>query len=94
LTPDNRFAQFYEARSRMSMDWSHPEQIEADCRPFLKGTVDRALHAEVLANLGDLYFRAGRLPEARAHYADSFDAYTMPHIDRINYRAQRRLGGQ
>ena len=75
------------------MERDHPERAERTFRPLLEDTADKALQADILSNVGDAYFRAGRFPEARRRYAESFDLYNMPQLDRINYRAQRRLGG-
>ena len=75
------------------VDRAHPEQVEATFAPLLEGLSDRALRADVLNVLGDAYFEAGRLIEARKRYVESFDVFNLPGVNKINYRAQRRLGG-
>jgi tetratricopeptide (TPR) repeat protein len=93
LAPANRCSRFFLGMRRAAVERDHPEWSEAIFRPFLEDTADKALQADILSNLGDAYFRAGRIHEARSRYAESFDRYNMPQLDRINYRAQRRLGG-
>jgi hypothetical protein len=93
LSPHNRCTQFFLAAVRAGTDPSRPECAEQAYLPLLRETTDRALHADILNDIGDAYFRAGQFGEARTRYAHSFDVYNMPQIERINYRAQRRIGG-
>jgi tetratricopeptide (TPR) repeat protein len=93
VAPQNRYSQFFLGMARSARQPDHPEWTESAFRPFLDNTADKPLQADILSNVGDAYFRAGRFGEARRRYAESFDLYNMPQLDRINYRAQRRLGG-
>jgi tetratricopeptide (TPR) repeat protein len=93
LAPGNRYSQYFLGMARSAMNPDRPESTEAAFRPFLNDTADKALQADILSNVGDAFFCAGRFDEARRRYAESFDLYNMPQLDRINYRAQRRLGG-
>lgn len=91
--PTNRYARYFIANAIAGMDPMRIDSVQALSRPLLEGLDDQALKADVLSNLGDACFQSGRLDEARSYYARSFDLYNMPQYDRINYRAQRRLGG-
>ena len=93
LVPADRSCQYFLGMTWAGADPYSPERAEAAFRPLLAETADRALQADILSNLADAFFRAGSFAEARRLYAESFDRFNMPQIDRINYRAQRRLGG-
>ena len=52
---------------------------------------DRILQAEVLTNVGDSHFKAGRFKEARKYYRRSLKTFNLVKV--INFRAQRGLIG-
>jgi tetratricopeptide (TPR) repeat protein len=93
LAPANHSSRFFLGMTQAATERDHPEWADLTFRSLLEDTADKALQADILSNVGDAYFRAGRFHEARRRYAESFDRYNMPQLDRINYRAQRRLGG-
>jgi tetratricopeptide (TPR) repeat protein len=93
IDPGKRDVLFYLGMIQARADRSRPELVQAAFDPLLKGCADRALRADILNVLGDAYFEAGHLMKARRCYVESFDVYNLPGVDRINYRAQRRLGG-
>jgi hypothetical protein len=84
---------FYLGMVRARADRSRPERVQAEFASLLAASADRALRADILNVLGDAFFEAGQLAEARRRYVESFDVYNLPSVDKINYRAQRRLGG-
>src|SRR5262249_38694618 len=93
VNPAKRDCAFYLGMLRTRLERSQPEQVEADFAPMLKGLADRALRADVLNVLGDAFFEAGRMIEAQRRSVESFDVFSLPGVGKINYRAQRRLGG-
>jgi tetratricopeptide (TPR) repeat protein len=93
ISPAKRDSAFYLGMVQTRADRLHPELVEASFAPLLTGLADRALRADVLNVLGDAYFEAGRMIEARRRYVESFDVFNLPGATKINYRAQRRLGG-
>jgi hypothetical protein len=93
LVPWRLDCAYYLGTVQAHLDNARPDLVEAAFGPLLRGTADQALRADALNNVGDAYFKAGEMAQARRRYAESFDIYNMPELFRINYRAQRRLGG-
>ncbi len=93
LDPDRFDCAFYLGTVAARVDRSRPERAQEAFQPLLDGCADRALRADILNIVGDAYFEASRMSEARRRYVESFDVFNMPGVDKINYRAQRRLGG-
>jgi hypothetical protein len=91
--PTRQDCSFFLGVVRARADRNRPELTAAEFAPVLSQSADRALHADILNALGDAYFEAGRLKEARQCYVESFDVFNLPSATKINYRAQRRLGG-
>jgi tetratricopeptide (TPR) repeat protein len=86
LDPSRIDGRIHAAYVHTLLDPHHPEGAET-------GVVvaDRMLQADVLNMLGDAYFAAGRMDEARQRYAQSLDLLNLPQ--RKNFRAQKGLGG-
>jgi tetratricopeptide (TPR) repeat protein len=82
---------FYLSTLQGRVDPIHPDDIENELRPLVNSLSDQILRAEILANLGDSYFAAGRHDVSRRRYAESFKSFLLPRV--INYRAQKPLGG-
>lgn len=76
---------------RAQMDRDAPSRVENLLQPMLDRLADRALAADILDTIGDAYFAAGLLDEARQRYADSLRVFSLPK--QINYRAQHGLIG-
>jgi tetratricopeptide (TPR) repeat protein len=92
--PDRMDISVYLALVQAQSDPDHPGQADALLAPFLNGPGslgDRVLRADLLDTLGDIYFQAGDIEEARRRYAASFDLLNLSR--KHNYRAQRGLGG-
>jgi tetratricopeptide (TPR) repeat protein len=78
----------------MSQAYTHrnlPEATEAAYAPLLNQVADRALRADCLSILGDIYFESGRRETARERYALSSSAFSLPKM--INSHALKGLGG-
>ncbi len=73
------------------MDRHHPEFAEADISSFLNRCADPQLRADALDVLGDAYFDADTMTDARDCYLKSWDVYNL--LENINFRAQKGLGG-
>jgi tetratricopeptide (TPR) repeat protein len=86
LDPNRIDAQLYLSNVEPLLDRDHPERAEP--RVVL---ADRLLEADVLNMIGDAYFQAGLMTEARSRYARSLDVLNLPQ--RKNFRAQKGLGG-
>jgi hypothetical protein len=89
--PGRRDTPYYLGLFQARQDREHPEVAETLTEGTLNGLADRVLRADILNNLAQNYFDAGKMTEARRRYAASSDAFTLPEV--INYRAQRGLGG-
>ncbi len=85
------FRPLFVAALRARAEQPNPNAITAMVDPLLSSMADRSLRGALLAMLGDTYFKAGRITEARARYRDAVAAYSLPK--HINYRAQRGLTG-
>lgn len=68
-----------------------PEQVEALLAPMLPHVGDRLIRADMQSLVGDAYFEAGRLREARKHYAASMKTFSLPRF--INPHAQEAMLG-
>jgi tetratricopeptide (TPR) repeat protein len=68
-----------------------PELLEAAYLPLLEALADNAVRAQLLNFLGDAWFEAGQVNQARAYYARSYETYCLPKF--INFHAQKGLGG-
>jgi hypothetical protein len=91
LMPANRDCAFYLGIALARSNRDRPDLVEAEFGPMAADLADRALRGEILDILGDAYFEAGWLTEARQRYAASYDVFSLPK--RPNIRAQRKLGG-
>jgi tetratricopeptide (TPR) repeat protein len=93
LDPGRLDCSFYLGMVQARSDRNHPERADELFSPLLLESADRALRADILNVVGDAYFDAGQMEEARRRYVESFDVFNLPGVSKINYRAQRRLGG-
>ena len=91
LSPTAIDAAMFVGLVQSKLDPQHPERAESLLAPVLGATADRLIRADILATLGDTYFEAGRMVEARDRYRASIRAFNLPK--QINYRAQRGLVG-
>ncbi len=73
------------------MDRVHPERAEAEFASLLVRCGYQLLSADALKILGDAYFDADDMREARARYGESWDTYNL--LGNINCLAQKGLGG-
>lgn len=73
------------------MDRSHPHLVEAMMIPLVKRIADRRIKADAIAILGDAYFEAADIAQARRYYRQSLRYYELPKL--VNYRARRGLVG-
>lgn len=89
--PARRDIAIYRGVIGVALEQGTPAEIEAGLAPALQGLADHVLHAEVMNTVGDAYFDAGQVAEARRRYARSYDIFCLPKF--INFRAQGRLGG-
>jgi hypothetical protein len=93
VDPTKVDCRFYLGMVQARADRTRPELVEEEFAPLLHTSADLALRADILNVLGDAYFEAGQMTAARRRYVESFDVYNLPRVGKINYRAQRRLGG-
>jgi tetratricopeptide (TPR) repeat protein len=77
--------------ARARADRHDPELTEAAFAPFLGRCADPQLCADALNAIGDAYFDAGAIQEARDRYAESFRVFNL--LTNMNLRAQKGLGG-
>lgn len=91
VDPLRRDTGFYLGLVMARTAYGHPELVEAELKPVYAGLADQVLKAEIFSTIGDAYFEAGRIDEARQWYAQSYDAFCLPKI--INYRGQKGIGG-
>jgi tetratricopeptide (TPR) repeat protein len=91
LEPARIDSLFFLGYTQASIDRDHPEIADAILNPLLNRLADRLVCADLLNILGDAYFAAGRITEARERYAESLDLLNLPQ--RKNFRAQKGLGG-
>lgn len=68
-----------------------PEQIEGLLTPAMPYLGDRLIVADMQSLIGDAYFEAGRLEEARRHYDASMETFSLPRV--VNTHAQEALLG-
>ncbi len=92
LMPARVDCTFALAALQNRLDPAHPERMETELASLLTEAGDRILRADVLASLGEAYLRAGQVTKARQCFAASFDVFHLPR--KLNYRAQKGLGGQ
>jgi tetratricopeptide (TPR) repeat protein len=89
--PSHRYCRLAEIVIRTYIAHDDPTDLAGAADPLLAGLADRSLRAAILAVLGDAYYEAGRIAEARERYRASYDAYSLPKT--INFPAQRGLLG-
>jgi hypothetical protein len=82
---------FLLASARGKVDRARPRRLQEEYSPLLDVLADRFLKADMFDLLGDAYFEAGHMNDARLRYADSAQAFTLPKV--INHRALMGLGG-
>jgi hypothetical protein len=92
FTQPGRFdCPFCLAIARAKMDCRHPQQAEAEMTSFLEHIADPQLQADALNIVGDAYFDADIMREARLRYMKSWSTFNL--LEDINFRAQKGLGG-
>ena len=91
LTPGRRDCGFYLGLVQARTDRDHPERVEAAFRPMVTRLADQILLGDILNTVGNAYFEAGQVIEARRRYAHSYDVFCLPKA--INLEAQKQLGG-
>ncbi|MBY0525819.1 MAG: hypothetical protein K2R98_20670 [Gemmataceae bacterium] len=91
IVPGKRDCAFYLGVAQARINRDRPDLVAATLEPMLIGLADRPLRAEILDLLGDAYWEAGRMLEARSYFAQSHDTFSLPK--RPNIRAQKKLGG-
>lgn len=91
VNPTRFDCRFFLGTVQRLMDPSRPELVEAKFQKIFSRLADRVLRADILSSLGDAYFEAGRMTEARQWYRKSRSAFGLPK--NINYRAEKGLTG-
>jgi tetratricopeptide (TPR) repeat protein len=86
-------AHFYLGYAYFEIDTDVQTRALSENLYILDGALieDRIMKAEVLTNVGDCYFKAGRFKEARKYYRRSLNTFNLVKV--INFRAQRGLIG-
>ena len=69
----------------------NPELVETQFKSLIARVGDRSLKADLLERLGNAFFEAGRLVEARKYYQDSIDVFCQPKF--VNIPAQEGMLG-
>src|SRR5262249_23312907 len=76
LTPVERDCSYcYLGVAQAHTDLARPDLAEAEFARVLPRLPDRPLRADILATLGDAYFQAGQMAEARKYYAKSVETF-------------------
>jgi tetratricopeptide (TPR) repeat protein len=92
LDPNRMECALYLTMLDARVDRSRPETAERKFLPISERLDDRMLKADLLARLGDAFFEAGRMEEARKYYQWSLDVWSvLPKV--VNHRAEKGLGG-
>jgi hypothetical protein len=92
LVPEDRDARLLLGTLQARIDPKQPERVEAALGPLLdKALAEQPLRADTLSLLGNAFFVASRIPQAREFYARSLDLFCLPR--QVNFRAARGLGG-
>jgi hypothetical protein len=91
LVPGKRDCAYYQATALARIDRQRPDRVESAFEPMRTDLADRAIQGEIFDLLGDAYWEAGLIAEARRLYAASYDVFSLPK--RPNIRAQKKLGG-
>jgi tetratricopeptide (TPR) repeat protein len=92
LGPGQRDAGLLLGQAQARIDLGQPERVLASIAPVLGAVLaDQPLGADTLVIMANAYFMAGQMQQARRHYAESLDLFTLPRV--ANYRAAKGLGG-
>jgi hypothetical protein len=91
VVPSRFDCAYYLGTLHARVDRDHPDRVEAEFESMRARLADRVLRAEGRATVGDAYFKAGQMMEARWNYAESSQTCTLPKI--MNFRAMKGLGG-
>jgi tetratricopeptide (TPR) repeat protein len=89
--PEKPDCLFYRGLAQTEANPARPALAEASMSRLLSLVADRALQADVTAALGDAYFGAGQMHEARRCYEQSRRLFELPKD--INFRARKGLSG-
>ena len=76
------------AHAQSNSDLAH---VATPTNELLSRVADRALRADILSTLGDVFFEAGEIEIARHYYQESKRVFELPKD--INFRARRGLLG-
>jgi hypothetical protein len=90
--PQAKDARLLLAVASARQDIGRPGRVEELLGPLLGPSLaDQMLRADCLSLLGNVYFTAGQMSQARQRYAESLDAFSLPRP--ADYRAEKGLGG-